>query len=287
MWLIKLRLRAKTHQQATAMAILGLFILIFTAPFIFFGTTDLTGGTGNLDFAALVSGLPWQIMLTALLLALVWLLDWWDITLVTARMQNWAIKPLFATLIYPLVGIVTFSLFLFNAEAAQNPLGILGMVLALNFFVGLSEEVLFRGFVFGALRHRHSLATAIIVSSIAFGALHLVNAGVGQGLSETLFQMLNATALGVLFCSLVLQGHSLWPAILLHMIWNSYAMMGVASAEFMGNVPGTAVEAPDLSPWSLLLPGIITLIAVAVLYQYCSRTGHRLTAVVPVTGPQG
>ena len=65
------------------------------------------------------------------------------------------------------------------------------------------------------------------------------------------------------------------------MIWNSYAMMGVASAEVMGNVPGAPVEAPDLTPWSLVLPGLILLIAIAILYGYRHYSGVRLRDVVP------
>ncbi|MEL6641446.1 MAG: type II CAAX endopeptidase family protein [Pseudomonadota bacterium] len=283
-WVQGLRHGAALHPRRAAMVILGLFVLVMTLPVLILGTEDLTNGTGTLDFETLTGGLPWQIILTTALLGGVWLLGWWRLTLLRSQLDRRGLRPLYATLAYPLLGMIVFTAFLREQDSAHSPLSVLGLVLALNFFVGLSEELLFRGIIFGALRQKNRLITAIFVSSIAFGALHLVNAGVGQGLQQTLFQIINATALGVLFCGLTLSANSLWPAIVLHMIWNSYAMMGVASAEVLGEVPGAPVEPPDLSPWSLTLPALILLIAMAILYGYRLNAGIRFRDVVP--GPK-
>lgn len=279
--LTPLRHRALAAPRRTASVITGVFALIVVGPLFFLGPIDATGGTGTLDFDTLVAGLPWQILLTVGLLLAVALLRWWRLTLLTTRVHTRGLRPLYLTMAYPLVGIVTFTALLGSEPGAPSPVRVLGVVLALNFFVGLSEELLFRGIMFGALRQKNRLITAVIVSSIAFGLLHLVNVGVGQNLQQTLFQVINASALGVLFCALALSANSLWPAVILHMVWNGYAMMGVATAEVLGNVPGAPVEAPDLSPWSLLLPSLILLIAGAILYGYRQSHGVALTAVVP------
>lgn len=278
-----LRQAANRAPRTVALAIIAAFAAFMFLPIILLGPQDFTDGDGTLGFDTLMGGLPMQVVLTVVLLLCVAVLGWWRRTLLLTPLDRRGLRPLYITLAYPLFGIGTFMLFLAAEDGPRSPFEILGLVLLLNFFVGLSEELLFRGILFGALRQHNRLVTAIIISSVAFGFLHLVNAGAGQGLQQTAFQIINATALGVLFCALALAANSLWPAVVLHMVWNAYAMMGVAAAEFMGEVPGASVEPPDLSPWSLLLPGLILLIAIAILYGYRHTHGVRLTQVIPGT----
>ena len=275
------RQRANSAPVRTAGIILAAFVLVMLMPLVILGPVDLTDGTGTLDFETLTYGLPWQIVLTLALLLCVFVIGWWRRSLLTSQLDRRGLRPLYITLAYPLFGIVTFTA-LYGAEGSgRGPFEILALVLCLNFFVGLSEELLFRGIVFGALREKTRLASAIAISSVLFGLLHLVNAGAGQDMQQTLFQVINATALGVLFCALAISANSLWPAVLLHMVWNAYAMMGVVVAENMGQIPGAYAETPDLSPWSLLLPSLILLIALAILYGYRQTHHVRLTAIVP------
>ena len=281
MLLTRLRRKADSAPQATALIVLAIFAAILGGPLLFLGPVDMTGGTGILTLETLIAGLPWQVLLTVFLLAIVAVLGWWGRTALLRRMQSHVSKALVATVAFPLVGILVFTLLLFDSETTRHPFTILALILTLNFFVGLSEELLFRGVVFGGFRQRQPLISAIITSSMAFGTLHLLNAGVGQSANDTLFQVFNATALGVLFCGLVLQGGSLWPAIILHMIWNTYAMLGVAAAEFIGEVAATAPEATPLSGWTILLPATILLIGALVIFQYYQRTGITLWAIVP------
>ena len=84
-------------------------------------------------------------------------------------------------------------------------------------FVGYVEEVIFRGFLFNALA-KDSVKSAIIVSSITFGLGHLLNLvnGSGAELTENLFQVTGAIALGYLFVVLFYRGGSLLPCIISH-----------------------------------------------------------------------
>jgi membrane protease YdiL (CAAX protease family) len=77
--------------------------------------------------------------------------------------------------------------------------------------VGFLEELIFRGFLFTALR-KDSLKVAVIVSSVTFGMGHIVNLLNGAPLGETLLQIVYATAAGFLFTAIFLRGGSLWPA---------------------------------------------------------------------------
>ncbi|HET9368782.1 MAG TPA: CPBP family intramembrane glutamic endopeptidase [Vicinamibacterales bacterium] len=86
----------------------------------------------------------------------------------------------------------------------------------------IAEELLFRGFLFVALRREFSFWGAAAVSSLAFGAAH-------QG---GLTAVLSATAAGMLFAWIVERSRSLWPAIGIHSAINFWWVMshhGVAS----------------------------------------------------------
>lgn len=88
--------------------------------------------------------------------------------------------------------------------------------------VGLLEELIFRGFLFQAMR-KDNLTAAIIVSSVTFGLGHVVNLinGSGMGLVPNLCQILYATAIGYLFVIIFYKSGSLWACILAHGIFNS------------------------------------------------------------------
>lgn len=83
--------------------------------------------------------------------------------------------------------------------------------------VGFTEEVIFRGLLFHALR-KDRVKSAIVISSLTFGLGHLMNLtnGSGMELAENLLQVVGATLYGFLFVMLFYRGGSLIPAILTH-----------------------------------------------------------------------
>lgn len=87
-------------------------------------------------------------------------------------------------------------------------------------FVGFLEEIIFRGFLFGAMR-KDGLTWAILVSSVTFGMGHIVNLLTGAPVFGTLLQLMYASAIGFLFTVLFLTGKSLLPCILSHIFINA------------------------------------------------------------------
>lgn len=87
--------------------------------------------------------------------------------------------------------------------------------------VGFVEEMVFRGFLFRAMA-KDNVKTAVIVSSITFGIGHIVNLinGSGMDLTENLFQITAAVAIGFLFVILYYRGGSLIPCIITHAVIN-------------------------------------------------------------------
>lgn len=273
------------HPRTTAWMIVAIVAAVLVGPVIWVGPVDATNGTGHFDFDALTGGVVFQAILSVFLIAVMLALGWRHLTAFANPLDSQGWRAFLAIAIYPAAGLF-YTITLINADPGGDAArDIIMVVLVLNVLVGLSEELLFRGFLFGALRQKHRLITAILLSSLAFGLIHFVNAVSGQSLEQTLFQVISTTALGLLFCALVLQCNSLWPAIAVHMLWNSFVMMGLAASEARGEMT-VDVAAPDqLSLLTFMLPICVTLIAVSVLRNYTRRTGVRLRDVVPTTPP--
>jgi len=81
----------------------------------------------------------------------------------------------------------------------------------------VSEEVCFRGFLFGGLRERLPRLAAALISGLIFGGLHATT-GVSAVPPLIFF--------GFVLALLYEKTGSIWPGILLHMLNNSVALLG-------------------------------------------------------------
>ncbi len=120
---------------------------------------------------------------------------------------------------FPLIILITANLWYgvaFNQSALETLLHILSM-----FCVGFLEEMIFRGFLFNAMA-KDGVQSAIVVSSVTFGAGHIVNLvnGSGAQLLPNLLQVMYATAVGFAFVMIYYKSKSLVPCILTHGIFN-------------------------------------------------------------------
>ncbi|MBA3459542.1 MAG: CPBP family intramembrane metalloprotease [Deltaproteobacteria bacterium] len=77
----------------------------------------------------------------------------------------------------------------------------------------LVEELAFRGVMFGALRHSLTVSETLIVTSFAFGLLHL-----------SIPSLLTHIPLGFYFGWLRHRSGSLWPAVLAHACHNAFVL---------------------------------------------------------------
>ena len=119
----------------------------------------------------------------------------------------------------PLVLISTSNLWLgVRMELAPAELA---FHILLMLSVGFLEELIFRGFLFEALRKKN-LKPAVIVSSLTFGAGHILNLfnGSGMSLAAVLHQIVLAVLLGFVFVMVYLRSGSIIPCILAHQTIN-------------------------------------------------------------------
>lgn len=103
-----------------------------------------------------------------------------------------------------------------DAEPLADPLwlSIYAAVMMGVVMQGFPEELVFRGYGMGVLRDRPLVALA--VTTLIFGALHLVSAGGQENLLDRVLYLLWPTGFAFAAGALVLLTRSLWPAVGIH-----------------------------------------------------------------------
>lgn len=92
--------------------------------------------------------------------------------------------------------------------------------------VGFLEEVIFRGLLFKGMC-KSNVTVAIVISSLTFGAGHIVNLLLGAPLFETLLQLIYASAIGFCYTALFHVSGSILPCILSHAFVNSTSIFAI------------------------------------------------------------
>ncbi len=137
-----------------------------------------------------------------------------------------------------------------SRDWADGLLGLLAVVLV----PALCEELFFRGFVFGGLCAHYGAGRALLVSSILFALAHL-----------TRWQQLPALLIFGLFLGwLVWRTHSLYPAIIAHLLNNLLSYIGV-NLEAHANIDTLSATQPLPLPMLIIALGVL----VAMLYLLC------------------
>lgn len=125
--------------------------------------------------------------------------------------------------------------------------------------VGFLEEVIFRGFLFVAIKN-DNIKSAMILSSVTFGIGHIINLfnGSGMNLVSNLCQIVFAILVGFMLGTIFYRGGSLIPCILFHSAINTF---------------GTFANDMNLSTEIQLLH-LFILIAITVTYTWILTKGR-------------
>lgn len=84
---------------------------------------------------------------------------------------------------------------------------------------GITEEVVFRGLIFGSLKKACGSKIAVIGSAVLFAAMHLVNIDISN-LYNVVSLLVAITIIGVAFSLIVLETGSIWAGVVFHGIYN-------------------------------------------------------------------
>lgn len=124
-------------------------------------------------------------------------------------------------------GAMTFEGYVLNGQY-----GLLGLFFVGFLVQGMSEEVVCRGFALTSVGSKSGALAGMLLNSLFFGAMHLLNSGV------TAFSMVNLVLFGLFMSIVVLKLNSLWAACAIHSIWNFV----------QGNFYGVLVSGIDAGP---------------------------------------
>jgi membrane protease YdiL (CAAX protease family) len=135
------------------------------------------------------------------------------------------------------------------------------VALLATFLVGLSEELLVRGYFVDVLQDAGlGLVWVAVVSSVVFGVLHGANILNGQDVATTVQQVVASAILGLgLFASLALTG-SLWLPIVLHFLFDFSLVVG-------GSVKKEASDAKKDEAVLVLVMYALSLVSVVALVR--------------------
>lgn len=133
------------------------------------------------------------------------------------------------------------------------PLRTTMILFANTMLVGVSEELAARGILYRGLRDRLTLWPAAILSSLLFGAVHVVNGFSTGDFASAGVQAITAFMTGMAFLGIRVRTGSLYPAMILHGLWDFVLITAVSS------VSATAAHSPGLSGWEFLAPVVLIL----------------------------
>lgn len=136
----------------------------------------------------------------------------------------------------------TTALGIDDKENLPTSLGVDGSTAALaatavlvTVFAPVAEELLFRAYVFPALRNWKGTWPAVLITGLLFGTLHV--------LSSPAYALLPLSVFGALLCVLYLKTKSLYPCIALHSLNNAVAFGGAPEVGWDWQIPLLAIGA--------------------------------------------
>lgn len=203
------------------------------------GVTVLGGFVEFLAFSAgELVGLPESaltlialLVSTAIPLSFISLLGWWkDAGFVTTTHNVFALTVPF---------VLAFIFLPFFGTVAMEPKLSL-FILVIFFLTGLSEEALSRGLLLRVFLPQGKWP-AVLIPSVLFGVAHIVQLAQGMEISANLLQITNAIIFGVLYATVRLRVNSIWPLIVIHMLFDVFVAIsgtfGPAATHTINDIP--------------------------------------------------
>lgn len=151
--------------------------------------------------------------------------------------------------------------------AAKGSVGVAAVMFFNTVLVATSEEFMFRGVLYRALRASTSYWLANIISCVLFGSVHLMNAiGTGDVIAAAL-QGTAAVASGFSLLAMTVRTTSLLPSVLWHCLWDFFLLFASTGVPMMSpQSPSTMMQtAPKASPIVLLLVSPLLVYGIVML----------------------
>lgn len=136
----------------------------------------------------------------------------------------------------------------------------------------ISEEIVFRGWLFNGLKRRFQVWPAILLSSLAFAAIH------------PSISLITTFVFGVLVAIAYEKTQNIWVSILIHAL-NNLLISAQAITEHMLISAGLANQSTVLSQLTLVL-GLPSVLLMILLGRYLIRQKQFFNLLVPLRAGQ-
>lgn len=136
----------------------------------------------------------------------------------------------------------------------------------------ISEEIVFRGWLFNGLKRRVQVWPAILLSSLAFAAIH------------PSISLITTFAFGVMVAIAYEKTQNIWVSIMIHAL-NNLLISAQAIAEHTLISAGLANQSTDLSRLTLVL-GLPSVLLMILLGRYLIRRKQFFNLLVPLRAGQ-
>ena len=152
----------------------------------------------------------------------------------------WVAGPLWLGVFTPIGAAATF----YQSEPEKVIL-----FAVISFLVAVNEETLFRGFMLRGLMKSMPPIVAVLLSSLVFGGMHLLNLNAGGDPVFVAAQIIAAAGTGAILAAVTLRAGSILPATFLHFAADFAGLGALGGYE-------QVIQSPELAP-SLVVTGFV------------------------------
>lgn len=186
-----------------------------------------------------------------------------EIGLVWGRTQDYALAILYPVLVLALIGLIAWmsrAVTLGHIDWLNTLLNLAGQVLVTAVFAIVTEEGIFRGWLWASLERAHVARLGVFVwTSVAFGVWHLSTAllptAFHPGLGQVPVYILNASVIGFVWAQMRQRSGSIVVTSVSHGLWNGlvYVLFGFGTTVGILGIHNTTVFGPEIGLVGLTL----------------------------------
>lgn len=173
---------------------------------------------------------------------------------ITLNIKKWGVLisvflPVFVTVIFAMIGEFNVNSF----SVGEICLIIIASTL-IALKSGITEEMLFRGYIMKSLESRWNKYIAILVPSFLFGLVHIPSMETFT-VSGVVLLIVSGTLVGIMFSLVAYRGNSMSNSALLHTIWNFIMITDILHITTAKGIYGKPIFSIIIPSDNILLTG--------------------------------
>jgi membrane protease YdiL (CAAX protease family) len=191
---------------------------------------------------------------------------WWKDVGFRAPQPSRSIFLLWLPALY-IAALIAFGMFVTPPTAS-----VMAIVAINTLVVGFSEELAFRGVLWGAVRRFMPFWSGFLLVCAAFGSIHILNGFLTGEWGAAAAQSVNAAASGAAYLAFRIRNRSIIPIMVIHWLWDFAVFIVGAGSD---PVAASAIDPFKSLTYSAMLVGPILLCGLFLIRNERVRAGWR------------